>query len=115
MVQRFLKKLVDNPKSYLDFYSPHFYEWEAKWFGFPFDTDQVSFGLEGTRPAIIGEFPAAGMIGKTKGSKEMSGDDCYINTYKNGWNGIMTWRINPDGNLNSFIKGANEVAKLMSE
>ena len=57
----YLKKLADNPKAYLDFYSPHFYEWEAEWFGFPFDTDPISFGLDGTKPAVIGEFPATGM------------------------------------------------------
>ena len=57
-----LKKLADNPKASLYFYSLHFYEWETEWFGFPFDIDQVSFGLEGTKPPVIGEFPATGMI-----------------------------------------------------
>ena len=73
------------------------------------------FGLDVTKPAIIGEFPAAGMTSKTNGFKEMNEDDCYINTYKNACNGIMAWRSNADGNLDSFIKDANEVTKLMSE
>ena len=114
----YLKGLANNPKAYLDFYSPHFYEWEAEWFGFPFDTDQISFGLDGTKPAVIGEFPATGMTSNTKGSKDMSGDECYVNTYKNGWNGIMAWTSNgvdTCGKLDDFVKGVNEVAKLMKE
>ena len=46
----------------------------------------------------------------------MSGNECYINTYKSGWNGIMAWTSNgvdTCGTLNDFVKGANEVAKLM--
>jgi hypothetical protein len=112
----YLKKLADNPKAYLDFYSPHFYEWEAEWFGFPFDTDPISFGLDGTKPAVIGEFPATGMTSNTKGSKKMDGNECYVNTYKSGWNGIMAWTSNgvdTCGKLDDFVKGVNDVAKLM--
>ena len=114
----YLKALADNPKAYLDFYSPHFYEWEAEWFGFPFDTDPISFGLDGTKPAVIGEFPATGMTSKTKGSKDMDGNECYINTFKNGWNGIMAWTSNgvdTCGKLEDFKKGVNEVAYLASK
>jgi hypothetical protein len=114
----YLKALADNPKAYLDFYSPHFYEWEAEWFGFPFDTDPISFGLDGTKPAVIGEFPATGMTSKTKGSKDMDGNECYLNTFKNGWNGIMAWTSNgvdTCGKLENFQKGVNEVAYLMSK
>ena len=114
----YLKKLADNPKAYLDFYSPHYYEWEAEWFTFPFDIDPITFGLDGTKPALIGEFPASGMTSKTKGSKEMNGDECYISTYKSGWNGIMAWTSNgvdSCGYLDNFVNGAIEVSKLMNE
>ena len=101
----------------IDFDSTHFYEWEAEWFGFPFDTSPKNFGLTGTKPAVIGEFPAYGFTGNVKNSKYMSGSECYINCYNNGWNGIMAWTSNgvdSNGNLDKFLDGARTVAGYMS-
>ena len=48
----------------------------------------------------------------------MDGNECYLNTFKNGWNGIMAWTSNgvdTCGKLENFKKGVNEVAYLMSK
>lgn len=114
----FLQSCYANEKAYLDFYSTHYYEWEAPWYGFPFDKSPVEFKLDGTKPCVIGESPAIGMVGDVKGSQAMSGDECYINIYNNGWNGIMAWTSNGVdgcGSLEDFKDGAMEVYNMMNE
>ena len=109
----YLKNLINNQKAFYDFDSPHFYEWEAEWFGFPFDSTPIQFGLDGIKPAIIGEFPASGFTTNTKGSKKMSGSECYINAFESGWNGLMAWTSNgvdSNGKLSDFVEGAKKVA-----
>ncbi|MCM1308413.1 MAG: cellulase family glycosylhydrolase [Butyrivibrio sp.] len=111
---KYLQSVYDNELAYLDFYSPHFYEWEATWYGFPFDKDPVSFGLDGTKPMVIGEFPANGMTSKTSGSKDMSSSECYTGVYENGWNGIFAWTSNgvdDCGSLEDFVEGAKAIAE----
>lgn len=115
---KFLQSCYDSKDAYLDFYSTHFYEWEAPWYGFPFDKDPVAFGLDGTKPAVIGEFPATGMTSNTSGSQDMSSSECYVNVYDNGWNGIFAWTSNgvdACGKLEDFVEGAKEVAEKMAQ
>ncbi|MCD7708818.1 MAG: cellulase family glycosylhydrolase [Clostridiales bacterium] len=114
----YLQSLYDNADAYLDFYSTHFYEWEAEWFGFPFDKTPTDFLLDGTKPCVIGEFPASGFDGSVKNSVEMSGSECYVNAYENGWNGAFAWTSNgvdSCGSLSDFADGANEVAAMQQE
>lgn len=114
----YLQSLYANGYAYLDFYSPHFYEWEATWFGYPFDKDPVSFGLDGSKPMMIGEFPATGTTDKTSGSINMDGNEIYKNCYANGWNGVMAWTSNgvdSCGKLSDFSEGAKYVAEQMSK
>jgi len=114
---KYLQSLYANENAYLDFYSPHFYEWEATWYGFPMDCSPTAFGLDGTKPAMIGEFPATGFTSNTKGSKDMTASECYINVYENGWNGIMAWTSNgvdDCGALKDFLEGAETVGKRIS-
>ena len=113
----YLKSLSGNENSYVDFDSPHFYEWEATWYGFPMDKDPVSFGLSGTKPAIIGEFPATGFTDSTSGSVAMTASECYISLYENGWNGCMAWTSNgvdTCGSMTDFLEGAEEVGNRIS-
>jgi len=113
---KYLQSLYADEDAYLDFYSTHYYEWEAPWFGFPFDKDPVAFKLDGTKPCIIGEFPAAGMIGNVSGSQEMSPYDCYLGLYNNGWNGAMAWTsngIDPSGSFDNFKQATLDIAELM--
>lgn len=115
---KFLQSCYNNENAYLDYYSPHFYEWEAPWFNFPFDKTPTAFGMDGTKPVVIGEFPATGMTSATSGSKDMTGSECYIGLYENGWNGGFAWTSNgvdSCGSLSDFAEGANAVAEKMNE
>jgi len=82
-----LRKQFPAEGAYLDFYSPHFYDWVIKWFGSPFaDRTDASYKLAG-KPAVIGECPAnADWVS-------------YQTAYKNGWEGVFAWTSNTiDGN-----------------
>ena len=61
---------------------------------FLFDMTPAEFGLDGTKPAVIGEFPAKGFTSATKGSRVISGSDCCIALYEKGWNGAFAWTSN---------------------
>ena len=82
----YLTRLTGNEKSYIDFYSTHYYNWQKEWFGFPCDKSPAEFGLDGTKPCVIGE---------THNDDEqecgMSLTEKYKSVYENGWNGIMVW------------------------
>lgn len=85
----YLKELSGNDNSYLDFYSTHYYYWENAWFGYPFSVSPTDFGLDGTKPCVIGEVAANDV--------SESGEELvvkYENAYNNGWNGIMAWTSN---------------------
>lgn len=69
----------------LDFYSPHYYDWMRSYMGCSFDMSPTEFGLDGTKPAFLGEF------GLGDGQTFMY---AYENIVKNGWNGSMMWRSN---------------------
>ncbi|SDA15423.1 hypothetical protein SAMN02910447_00926 [Ruminococcus sp. YE71] len=85
----YLSTLSGNDKSYLDFYSTHYYYWEHRWFGYPFDKSPTEFGLDGTKPCVIGEVAANDVSesGETLDTK-------YKGCYDNGWNGVMAWTSN---------------------
>ena len=114
----YLQSLYANENAYLDFYSTHYYEWEAQFYGFPFDKSPEAFKLDGTKPSVLGECPAVGTLGTTKFAPAMSGDEMYINTYNNGWDGIMGWSSNgvdDCGSLEDFKAGAMEVYQKINE
>lgn len=76
-------------KACLDFYSPHYYDWMRGYMGCPFDMSPTEFGLDGTKPAFLGEFGLGD--GQTFGY-------AYENIVKNGWNGSMMWCSNDGAN-----------------
>lgn len=88
----FLKELTGSDKAYLDFYSPHYYMWEKASFGFPFDTSPVEYGLDGTKPCVVGE-----TSNDDAEEAGMSLTEKYKSTYNSGWNGIMVWMEPRDG------------------
>ena len=71
----------------LDFYSPHHYDWMDPIFGNPFYMSPAAYGMEATKPVVIGECPAKG----TKGHTIVQD---YENGYRNGWQGAMGWSSN---------------------
>ncbi|MCM1522898.1 MAG: cellulase family glycosylhydrolase [Ruminococcus sp.] len=82
----YFKELAGD-SAYLDFYSPHYYFWQNSYMGYPFEQSPVSFGLDGTKPAVIGEAAVLSESGRTA-------DQDYENAYSNGWDGVMAWTSN---------------------
>ncbi len=88
----YLQNLSGNKNSYLDFYSPHYYNWERPWFGYPFDSTPEGFKLDGTKPAVIGECSVADETNVPLAER-------YEGAYNNGWKGAFAWTSNGiDGN-----------------
>ncbi len=90
----FLQSCYDSENAYLDFYSTHYYEWEAPWYGNPFDVTPKDFGLADDKPALLGEMPAVAMAGNVSGSTARTLTQCYEDLLANGWNGVMPWTAN---------------------
>ncbi|MDR0495871.1 MAG: MBG domain-containing protein [Treponema sp.] len=104
----------------IDFWSPHTYAWVGPYYGVahylsPYGARQGSgsagyyggYGLDSSKPAVIGECSAAGTSSAERGyvrpadrppgSNSMTTD--YEYAYKNGWQGVLPWTSNGvDGN-----------------
>jgi hypothetical protein len=88
----FLQNLYQNPNAYLDFWSPHYYDWVGEWYGVPFYVNPYGpkpggWGLDSSKPALIGESSAKGSKGNTIISD-------FENAFLNGWQGVMPWTSN---------------------
>jgi hypothetical protein len=95
----FLQRLYSNPKAYLDFWSPHYYDWVGTPYGVPFyirpyGSRPGGWGLDSSKPALIGECMAKGSKGETKGTEKNTIITDYENAYLNGWQGVMPWTSN---------------------
>jgi hypothetical protein len=71
----------------LDFYSPHYYDWMNKIRGNPFYQTPTAYGLDVTKPIVIGECPA-------KGTANHTVTQDYEGACENGWQGAMAWTSN---------------------
>ena len=80
-------KAGGSPLARLDFYSPHHYDWETRSWGNPFTESPAAYGLEGGKPAVIGECPAKGTAGRSSMRD-------YEDAYLNGWQGVLGWTSN---------------------
>ena len=89
----FLQKIYPNKQAYIDFYSPHYYDWVGKNFGEPYrlkpygPLSEGGWGLAPGKPALLGECPANGSAGYT-----LTQD--YAAAFENGWQGVMPWTSN---------------------
>lgn len=81
-----LKASTGSDSSFVDFYSTHYYEWQMPYYGEPFEVSPTEFGLDGTKPSIVGENSNddADEIGMTLTEK-------YKSMHDKGWNGLMVW------------------------
>jgi hypothetical protein len=113
----FLQGLYNNPNAYLDFWSPHFYDWVNEWFGHPFTSKPYGsrrdggWGLCDSKPAIIAETSAHGSEGFTL-------IEDYVNAFNNGWQGVMGWTSNGVDNHGSFeeqVTAARHMYELYPE
>lgn len=99
-----LQAQCNDPKAFLDFYSPHWYGWVVRWFGNPCATSPTDYGI-GDRPCIIGECPAKGMF-----TQDAQGNDVLVNNpadmyekaYQRGWRGVLPWTSNGVDNNGSI-------------
>lgn len=110
----FLQHLYPNKNAYLDFWSPHYYDWVGQWYGVPFYTTPPEWGLDDSKPALIGECAAVGSKGKTKGTENNTLTTDYENAYLNGWQGVMPWTSNGVdgcGGFNDLIPATEYMAK----
>ncbi|MCL2603491.1 MAG: cellulase family glycosylhydrolase [Defluviitaleaceae bacterium] len=89
----FLQSIYPNKNAYIDFYSPHYYDWVGKHYGSPFQVKPFGspasggWGLWPPKPAVLGECAANGSAGYTL-------TEDYQNAFDNGWQGVMPWTSN---------------------
>lgn len=78
----------DPELAYVDFYSTHWYSWMIPNWGVIYENTPVDFGLDGTKPAVIGEMPAK------DGTDRIAYDvaEAYEKAYSNGYNGVFAWK-----------------------
>jgi len=97
----FLQKLYPNKNAYLDFWSPHYYDWVEEYYGVPFNVKPGGWGLDSSKPALIGECSAKGSGGKTIIPN-------FESAFINGWQGVMPWTSNgvdDNGDINDLSPG----------
>jgi len=107
----FLQRLYPNTNAYLDFWSPHYYDWVGPWYGVPFYSKPygqrpAGWGLDNSKPALIGECVAKGSSGATSGTENNTITTDYESAYLNGWQGVMPWTSNgvdSNGSLSDFL------------
>ena len=96
----------DDPDAYLDFYSPHWYQWQSSG---SFFTMKVENWLDNDyRPVLIGETPGYN-VHESGWNSTLA--NMYINAYKNGYSGVCAWK-NPKeddgyGKFASIIPATN--------
>ena len=76
----------DKSLAYVDFYSTHWYTWMQGMWGYPFSESPTDFGLDGTKPFVIGECPAVAS------DSDFDITSAYEDAYNNGWNGVFAWK-----------------------
>ncbi len=84
----FLRSRYDSENAHLDFWSPHYYDWQATWFNCPFLLSAEEFGMDMSKPRVVGECSHTG-IKALRNIKPI--EDCYEFAYGNGWNGVLAW------------------------
>jgi hypothetical protein len=86
-----------DPRAHVDFYAPHYYDWQGRYNHNPFYMSPIAYGLPGARPALFGEFPSKGTASHT------TAED-YESAYENGWQGAMGWTSNGVDETGSLVK-----------
>jgi hypothetical protein len=82
-----LREAVDDPGVYLDFYSPHYYDWVGEVWGNTLHLRPDSTHFPPGKPLLIGEHPARG----TTGHSLLEDIEAAL---ENGWQGTMPWTSN---------------------
>ena len=84
----FLQSRYVNENAFIDFTSVHYYDWQAPHFSSPFIVTAEEFGIDMTKPRVVGECSHTGI----KALKQIKPiEDCYEWAYNNGWDGVLAW------------------------
>ncbi|MBR1392730.1 MAG: cellulase (glycosyl hydrolase family 5) [Ruminococcus sp.] len=83
----YLQSIYQNDKAYVDFWSTHYYTWMKSWLGMPFKTTAEDFGMDLSKPRVIGECEVTGVSNGSDATLE----ECYQSLYDEGWCGIFPW------------------------
>ena len=81
-----LLKYYAGDNSQMDFWSVHFYDWMIQWHNDPFTMSPADYGLDTSKPCVLGECSALG--------SEQDGIDLVAAgqaVYENGWDGLYPW------------------------
>ncbi len=84
----FLQSRYANENAFIDFTSVHYYDWQAPHFSCPFIVTAEEFGIDMSKPRVVGECSHNG-IKALKNIKPI--EDCYEWAYNSGWNGVLAW------------------------
>ena len=84
---RQLREAVDDPGVYLDFYSPHYYDWVADVWGNSLHNSPAGLNFPVGKPLMFGEHPARGTSGHTL-TEDLEA------AFAKGWQGTMPWTSN---------------------
>lgn len=106
-----LRSLTGDARAYMDFDSPHYYAWERRFVEYPFTAGPEAFGLDGTRPAVIGECAAVDETGVPLAER-------YENAWRSGWDGVFAWTSNgvdPCGGFEDVRPAAERMAALIPD
>lgn len=94
IVGDYLMKSYVGDDACMDYYSVHFYDWMIRWHNDPFKLTPEEYGLDTSKPNVLGECSA-------KGSEEDGIDMVAAGQalYENGWDGVFPWTsTGTDGN-----------------
>ncbi|MCL1938664.1 MAG: cellulase family glycosylhydrolase [Candidatus Azobacteroides sp.] len=82
-----LRAQYNDPDAYLDFYSPHWYQWQSSGSYF---TTSIGYWLDnGNRPVLIGETPGYN-VNENNWNTTLA--NAYLNAYWNGYSGVCAWK-----------------------
>jgi hypothetical protein len=84
---RALQAQVNHPGARLDFYSPHYYDWNGDHWGKACAMSPAAYRLPTDKPSLLGEIPARGTAGRTTAEN-------YESAFQHGWQGAMAWTSN---------------------
>ncbi|HEX6766958.1 MAG TPA: hypothetical protein VF103_15790 [Polyangiaceae bacterium] len=90
-----LRNTVDDDAAYLDFYSPHYYDWVCDVWGNTLHMKPSSTNFPPDKPVTIGEHPAHGTVNCGPGSTVdyTLGEDLEA-AFSNGLQGTLPWTSN---------------------
>lgn len=98
----------DNSLAYVDFWSTHWYSWMLPWWGTIYEKTPEEFGLETTKPSVIGEIPAS-----DSSMADFDLTNVYESAYNNGYQGIFAWTSNGVDDCGGWQEVQPAIAHMM--